>query len=89
MNEAKFAMYALSLADVEVDAIAVDSEGMTWSLLDREGEFAGLATWEQVQASLAAGEEGWIEVHGRRFVYVDGTVELMNAALKAFWAVAS
>ena len=88
MNAAKFAMYALSLADVSFDAIAFDSEGMTWSLLDREGEFAGLATWEQVQASLAAGNEGWIKVHGR-ICYVEGNVDEMTEALKAFWAIAS
>lgn len=81
--------YALSLADVAIDDIAFDSDATTWSLIDRAGDFAGLATWRQIEDSLAAGEEGWIEVHGRRFVYVDGNVELMNAALKAFWAVAS
>lgn len=86
MNAAKFAMYALSLADVAVDAIAVDSDGATWSLVDSAGDFAGLATWEQVQASLAAGEEGWIEGHGLD-VYVDGNVDEMTAALAAFWAL--
>ena len=86
MNAAKFAMYALSLADVEVDAVAVDLDGTSWRLIDSAGGFAGLATWEQVQASLAAGDEGWIEGHGLN-VYVDGNVDEMTEALKAFWAL--
>ncbi len=80
--------YALSLVDVSVDAIAFDSDSTTWSLIDSEGDFAGLATWRQLSDSLGAGEEGWIEVHGRN-VYVDGNVDGMTKALKAFRAVAS
>lgn len=86
MNAAKFAMYALSLADVEVDAVAVDIDGLSWRLIDSAGDVAGLATWEQIQASLDAGDEGWIEGHGLD-VYVDGNVDEMTAALAAFWAL--
>jgi len=85
MNAAE---YALSLIDVSVDEVAVDSDGTSWSLIDAAGDFAGLATWEQLQASLAASPEGWIEGHGLD-VYVEGNVDGMRSALAAFWAVAS
>jgi hypothetical protein len=82
------AEYALSLADVTADEVAVDVDGTSWSLIDSAGDFAGLATWEQLQASVAAGDEGWIEGVGLD-VYVEGNVDAMAAALAAFWAVAS
>jgi hypothetical protein len=85
MNAAE---YALSLIDVSVDEVAVDVDGSAWSLIDAAGDFAGLATWEQLQASVAAGQEGWIEGHGLD-VYVEGNVDGMRSALAAFWAVAS
>ena len=75
--------YAISLVDVSFDAIAFDSDATTWSLLDQEGDFAGLATWRQIEDSLAAGDEGWIEVHGR-ICYVEGNVDGMALALAAF-----
>jgi len=81
------AEYALSLADALPGDIAVDVDGSSWSLIDSSGAEAGWATWEQVQASLAAGEEGWIEGVGLD-VYVDGNVDSMRSALAAFWAVA-
>jgi hypothetical protein len=85
MNAAE---YALSLANVTADAVAVDIDGTSWSLVDAAGDDAGLATWEQLQASLNASPEGWIEGHGLD-VYVEGNVDGMRSALAAFWAVAS
>ena len=84
MNAAE---YALSLIDVSVDEVAVDVDGSAWSLIDAAGDFAGLATWEQVQASLAASPEGWIEGYGLD-VYVEGDPGGLAAALAAFWAAA-
>ncbi len=85
MNAAE---YALSLADVTADDVAIDIDGTSWQLIDSAGGDAGWATWEQLGASLAAGDEGWIEGVGLD-VYVEGNVDTMRAALAAFWAVAS
>jgi hypothetical protein len=82
-----FDTYAQSLADARPGDIAVDVDGSSWSLIDASGADAGFATWEQLAASLAAGEEGWIPGPDGLDVYADGNVELMNAAIEAFWAV--
>jgi len=81
------AEYTALLAGACADDVAVDSDGSSWSLIDAAGDFAGLATWEQMQASLAAGYEGWIEGHGLD-VYVEGDPGGLAAALAAFWAAA-
>lgn len=86
MNAAQFAMYALSLADTSIDSIALDIDGSSWSLIDSAGDFAGLATWRQIEDSLAASAEGWIAGHGLD-VYVDGNVDSMRIALDAFRAL--
>ena len=49
-------------------------------LVDASGEPVGFATWEQVDASLSAGPEGWIEVDGELDCYVDGDEFEMRAA---------
>lgn len=79
-------MYALSLIDVSVDSIALDIDGSSWSLIDSAGDFAGFATWRQIEDSLAASAEGWIAGHGLD-VYVDGNVDSMRIALDAFRAL--
>lgn len=82
MNAAE---YALSLANAAFSDIAVDIDGTSWSMIDAAGDFAGLATWEQLEESaMFAGEEGWIEgPHGLN-VYADGNVARMLIALEAF-----
>jgi hypothetical protein len=85
----EFSTYVQSLADARPGDVAVDIDGSSWSLIDASGADAGFATWEQLAASLAAGEEGWIPGPDGLDVYADGNVELMNAAIEAFWAVGS
>ena len=73
------------LADATLADVATLADGSSWWLIDSSGDRAGLATWGQIQDSLGAGPEGWIE--GEIFdVYVDGNVEELAAAFAAFMA---
>lgn len=83
----EFDTYAQSLADARPGDIAVDVDGSSWHLIDSAGDHAGFATWEQLEESLCAGEEGWISGPDALDVYAEGNVENMRAALKAFSAV--
>lgn len=53
-------------------------------LIDASGEAVGYATWEQVDESLAATPEGWIEVDGELDCYVEGNENEMRAAYEAW-----
>lgn len=55
--------------------IATDSEGNGFSLINSAGDFAGLATWEQLRESLNASPEGWISHSSGLDVYVEGIAE--------------
>ena len=83
----EFSTYTQSLADARPGDIAVDVDGSSWSLIDASGADAGFATWEQLEESLCAGEEGWIEGPDGLDIYADGNVDRMRFALKAFSAV--
>ena len=83
----EFSTYAKLLSDARPGDVAVDIDGSSWSLIDASGADAGFATWEQLEESLCAGEEGWIEGPDGLDVYADGNVDRMRSALKAFSAV--
>lgn len=51
-------------------------------LVDEAGNYAGLATWQQVAESLEASPEGWI-MSGTLRCYVEGDEFAMRAALAA------
>lgn len=83
----EFSTYAKLLSDARPGDVAVDIDGSSWSLIDASGADAGFATWEQLEESLCAGEEGWIEGPDGLDIYADGNVDRMRSALKAFSAV--
>ena len=83
----EFSTYTQSLADARPGDVAVDVDGSSWELIDASGASVGFATWEQLEESLCAGEEGWIEGPDGLDIYADGNVDRMRFALKAFSAV--
>jgi hypothetical protein len=62
---------------------ATDTEGKPWRLIDRDGYFAGLATWENVRDSLAT-HEGWILGPVTLDVFVEGNVDELEARLAEY-----
>jgi hypothetical protein len=55
-----------------------------YHLVDSAGDYAGLATWDQVSESLAASPEGWIAVDGSLDCYVEGEEQALRAAFLAW-----
>lgn len=55
-----------------------------YHLVDSAGDYAGLATWEQVSESLAASPEGWIAVDDSLDCYVEGDESEIRAAYDAW-----
>jgi hypothetical protein len=55
-----------------------------YHLVDSAGDYAGLATWDQVSESLAASPEGWIAVEGSLDCYVEGNESEILAAFLAW-----
>jgi hypothetical protein len=64
--------------------IATDSDGNAFSLINSAGDFAGLATWEQLRDSIDASPLGWISHSSGLSVYVDGNEDEMRSLLAAY-----
>jgi len=75
----------IDFASQTANHVATTPTGETFSLVDSAGDFAGDATWQQIQESLASdSDEGWIEGHGHGLdVYVDDNVDNLR-----FWLAA-